>query len=149
MTALATHFTLGEMVATSHRTIDNNPPAEVIERLRVLCNDFLEPLRARFGSLNITSGFRCRNLNTVIGGASDSAHMYGCAADLVPLAPGASLDDMIAWVVRESGLPYDQVILEHSSTASWLHLGMLRPRHEAQPRRQALTFDRGVYSQWM
>jgi len=51
--------------------------------------------------------------------------------------------------VFESGLDFDQAIVEQSGTSDWMHLGMLRPYHEARARRQALRFDNGKYTQWM
>lgn len=143
---LSRHFTLRELLITEHRDIDNTPPAAIVDRLRWLCNDFLEALRGRFGPLRVTSGYRCAALNTTIGGAPDSAHTYGCAADLQAL-DGWTPEDMARWVALSSGLPFDQVIDEGNATAAWLHLGALRPYHEPAPRRQALRFRSGSYSQ--
>ena len=83
---LSPHFTLGEMITTSHRHIDNMPTPEEIERLTRLCLEFMEPVRERFGPIRVTSGFRCVNLNSAIGGSKASAHIYGCAADFVTYA---------------------------------------------------------------
>jgi hypothetical protein len=52
---------------------------------------------------------------------------------------------MVKWIRDESGLNYDQVIDEYSSTANWLHIGMLRPNHEIAPRKQVLLFKEGKY----
>lgn len=141
---LSPHFTLAELTRTSHRTIDNRAPPDIIECLEGLCRGFLEPVRARFGPLWITSGYRCPTLNTVIGGSKTSAHMVGRAADFVSM-DGHPTREIVEWIVEASGLPFDQVIDEYSSTSNWVHLGMLRPGH-AQPRRQALTMRRGIYS---
>src|SRR5690606_26593295 len=45
----------------------------------------LEALRHALGDnpLIVTSGFRSRSCNSSVGGASDSQHLYGTAADLV------------------------------------------------------------------
>lgn len=156
---LSPHFSLRELVVTNVRGIDNVPHADVIERLRTLATVCLEPIRAQFGPLYVTSGYRSpdifesdgsvtRGVNSTIGGAKDSAHMYGCAADLVPLEAGVQLDSMIAWVAK-SPLPFDQVIIEHSGMSNWLHVGMLRPQHEAAPRRQVLRFNNGIYYPWV
>jgi len=145
-TRLSPHFTLGEMVRTSHRHIDNTPNDEIICRLEVLCRDFLEPMRDVFGPLWVTSGFRCLELNTAIGGVPTSSHVHGCAADVVPVNDYLTVD-MVGWVVNVSGLDYDQVIDEYSSTANWIHLGMARPGKMA--RRQALTMRNGRYSPFL
>ena len=46
--------------------------------------DMLETLRRRFGQpITITSGNRCAEYNAKIGGAKNSQHLYGRAADIV------------------------------------------------------------------
>jgi len=142
---LSPHFRLYEMVRTSHRYFDNNPTPEVIDRLRILCLHFLETIRKRFGPLRINSGYRCPDLNTAIGGSKASAHIYGCAADFVPINDH-NTSEIVDWVVDESGLGFDQVIDEYSSTSNWVHLGMVRPVGNKTPRRQALTMRQGKYT---
>lgn len=44
--------------------------------LEYLCRKFLEPLRTKFGSVHINSGFRTTAYNRSIGGASNSFHVY-------------------------------------------------------------------------
>jgi uncharacterized protein YcbK (DUF882 family) len=44
--------------------------------LEYLCRQFLEPLRAKYGSVHINSGYRTRAYNARIGGATDSFHIY-------------------------------------------------------------------------
>jgi len=143
---LTPHFTLGEMVRTSHRSIDNTPTPEIVDRLTVLCRNFLEPIRDAFGPLWVTSGFRCEALNRAIGGSSTSSHVLGCAADIVPVK-GHLTVDIVGWMAYGSDLRYDQVIDEYSSTANWIHVGMARPGRE--PRLQALTMRNGKYSPFM
>jgi zinc D-Ala-D-Ala carboxypeptidase len=122
---LSPHFSLRELAATA-RPMLNDPPADVIERLRDLCVLVLEPLRARFGPLHVNSGYRSRAVNSCIGGASDSAHLYGCAAD-VRCVQDHTPGEMVTWLVT-AGLPIDQAIDEQSASgARWLHVGMARP----------------------
>ncbi len=143
---LSPHFTLGEMIRTSHRQFDNNPTPEVLERLTWLCSKFLEPVRERFGPLWITSGYRSPKVNTAVGSSSkQSAHIYGCAADFVPMRQWKSIE-IVDWVCDESGLEFDQVIDEYSSTSHWIHLGMVRPVGSTKARLQALTMRNGRYS---
>ena len=142
---LSPHFKLKELCITTHREINNFPPVIVIERLVTLANEFLEPIRRQFGAIKVNSGYRCPELNKAIGGAKQSAHMYGCAADIDPLAVGVTTEQIVRWVRDESGLNFDQVIDEYSSTANWVHIGMLRPSFEKVPRKQALLFKGGKY----
>lgn len=152
---LSPHFSLAELTFTSHTEVDNSPEpfdyngtqVDPLANLKTLCNDFLEPLRARFGPLVINSGFRSRALNAVIpGSAKDSAHSYGCAADIHP-PDGVSVRDMLIWA-RDNLKGWDQLIDEQKSGAPWLHLGILRPGHEAKPRGMTLIMRNGSYSQF-
>ncbi len=82
---LSEHFRLSEFTrsATAIRLrIDNQPEREDIVALRSLCLNVLEPLRRRFGVIRITSGYRSPKLNQAVGGARNSQHMYGEAADI-------------------------------------------------------------------
>ena len=42
------------------------------------------PFAATAKGINISSGYRCPELNKAVGGSSTSAHRYGYAFDLVP-----------------------------------------------------------------
>lgn len=44
--------------------------------LSVLCTTYLEPLRAKYGSVTILSGYRTVSHNRKVGGASKSYHVY-------------------------------------------------------------------------
>lgn len=82
---LTKHFSLREMTISGTAIRygwDNTPMNFEIENLRQLCINVLEPLRMRFGVIRITSGFRCKAVNDAVGGARDSQHMFGQAADI-------------------------------------------------------------------
>lgn len=141
------HFKLSELTTTNHHEIDNTPEPESMFHLVKLANTVLEPIRAKFGPLRVTSGYRSPALNAAIpGSAKDSAHCYGCAADLQSI-DGHSPTDMARWVAFESGLDFDQVIDEERAGCKWLHIGMLRPGHEDHPRHQALVMRDGHYTE--
>ncbi len=137
---LSPNFSLGEMLRSQtaiRRGIDNAPPPEVVANLRALCTELLQPLRDAVGPLQVTSGYRCRDLNVAIGAAKSSAHQEGSAADVVPLA--VSIRDALERA-RDLGVPFDQLIYE----GTWLHVGR-RKAGIAEPRGQVLMMFSGRY----
>lgn len=63
-------------------------PEKYHRQLKVLCENFLEPMRKKFGPCTVHSGYRTRAWNTKVGGARLSFHVYddrrprdGVAAD--------------------------------------------------------------------
>ena len=83
------YFTLLEFTRShtaSLRAMDNNPPNDVVHNLEWLCAQALDPLREAIGSpVVVTSGYRCPDLNTAVGGSPTSYHLLGLAADIYPL----------------------------------------------------------------
>lgn len=62
----------------------NNPAPEIIENLRYLCANSVQPLRTLLKTpIRVSSGYRCDELNKRIGGSKNSQHRYGQAADLI------------------------------------------------------------------
>ena len=146
MTVLLTpHFSLEELVASDTAEangIDNTAPLEVQYRLAQLAGK-LEDVRALFGgkAITISSGYRCPALNSLVGGAGSSAHLYGCAADFI--CPEFGTPYMIcAYLTDLLGFTYDQLINEEGSGARWVHLGL--PVGSGLPRNQDLTIASGV-----
>ena len=74
--------------ATEFYTHDGTPcPVKARAAMVALCRDFLEPLRAKFGTCLVLSGYRHERYNQAIGGARHSQHVYeqsfeSVAADL-------------------------------------------------------------------
>ena len=89
--------------------------------------------------ITVTSGYRCPALNAAIGGAKDSQHMRGEAADFI--CPRFGTPTEVAAALRDSGIEYDQLLLEFGR---WVHISF-----SAAPRRQALIIDaRGTRPMW-
>lgn len=121
MTNLTTNFTLEELVFSSTAMrlgIDNTTPPDVLANLQVLA-DNLEIVRTILGNnpIHVDSGYRCAALNTAVGGAKDSAHMTGFAADI--LCPGFGTPDQViaALLAADPPLKFDQLIRE----GTWAH----------------------------
>lgn len=109
---LSRHFRLGEMLVSTtaeNLGIELEPPLEHIEHMRALAANVLEPLREIAGCpLVITSGWRSAALNRALGGASQSQHLSGMAADVVPLRERSIIDIARQAVAR---VPFDQMII--------------------------------------
>ena len=114
--------------------VKNVPGPREVERLRFLCVKSLEPMRRRFGVIRITSGFRCKKLNALVGGSPTSQHVLGEAADIH--TGGRELSEKMFGFAKQN-IPFDQLILEHNPAHGiyWLHISLRsdRPgnRHEA------------------
>jgi Peptidase M15 len=142
---LTTHFTLEECERTTHETLGNKAPDEAITNLIAVCTELAEPTRTRWGPLYVSSGYRSIPVNAAVGGAPDSAHLYGCALDLVPLTAGVTVDQMMKWVIA-SGLPFDQAIDEETPSGHhWIHLAV---SGNGKQRHMALAMRNGVYTPW-
>lgn len=119
---LTKNFTINELtysVTAQANKIDNRPSVEVINNLKALCENILQPLRDYLGcAVIITSGYRCRDLNKKIGGAANSQHLKGEAADFV--CPNKNLKEVFCWI--KNNLPYDQLLYEFNSKDVWIHV---------------------------
>lgn len=131
-TYLSQHFLLYEFVRsdTAQRLhIDNTPSEETIKNLVVLATRVLEPLR-KFANKQIivTSGFRCEQLNKAVGGAANSYHLTGRAADLAV----TSADEARNWASFLVTLQdVDLCIYERQGKSKWLHVQWSKkPRHK-------------------
>lgn len=141
---LTEHFTLEEFTFSSTakaRGIDNTVSSQrVIENLRNLCEQVLEPLRSYANQpITISSGYRCKALNKVVGGARNSQHMTGEAADIhISLydfkdSTGSRLTDIetarewMQWLTDNTD--FDQLILETvNRRIFWIHVSCKRDR---------------------
>ena len=101
--------------------IDNRVPAALIPHLKTLCEVVLEPLRAFAGKpIVISSGYRCPALNQAVGGASQSQHLRGEAADL-HLPSTAEGRTWFSWLIDNT--TFDQLIWEHDGRGThWIHV---------------------------
>ncbi len=123
------HFSQAEMQFSEKAAragIVNVCPQKLIHNLLSVA-DWLEVLRARLAietgrqyPIRVISGYRSAAVNKLVGGSKTSAHMQGCAADIV--IPGMSVDDLFAFIRQHmSGEGWDQIIHEFGS---WVHVGL-------------------------
>lgn len=137
---LTPHFSLAEMTRTSIRGLLNVPGERERERLRLLCEFVLEPVRKRFNApVIVHSGYRSPLVNDRVGGSQTSQHMTGEAADIH--VHGVDHFTVVRWIAKE--LYFDQLILEFVSSdgiGGWIHVSYVDYR---KPRKQILEAARG------
>jgi hypothetical protein len=137
---LTPHFTVEELLHSDTAMqlgIVNVPDEEGLCRLAQLAGK-LEDIRSILGvPIIISSGYRCPELNTAVGGAASSAHLYGCAADFLADDYGTPFD-ICDTLSKMEGFIFDQLINEEGGGARWVHVGLAV---EGSPRNQCLTIS--------
>lgn len=136
------YFSIAEMcrsnVARQHG-INNTPNQEQIDNLTLLINKVLDPLREAYGKpICVTSGFRSQALNAKVGGASNSQHLQGQAADIVVYVKDADGNKVVSKeenrklfnLAQELHLPFDQLIDEYRF--QWVHISFSKSRCRRQ-----------------
>lgn len=124
---LSEHFNLEEFTAseTADRLGINNylcvaDDVYIVSNLETLCRFTLEPIRKFLGCpIRVSSGYRCKRLNTEVGGSPTSDHRYGLAADIY-------FDDFakkwfeVVMLLITTAIPFDQLIVYKN----FLHIGV-------------------------
>ena len=115
-------FTIGELCRSNVaalKGLKNEPNTAVKLNLTKLIDNVLEPLRTAYRKpIYVNSGYRCEELNRLVGGAKNSQHMTGKAADIT--AGSKEENRKLFELVRKLGLDYDQLIDEKDY--SWVHV---------------------------
>ena len=112
---LSAHFDLCEFTrseSAKREGVSNNPTPEHLENIKTLCEKVLEPIRAKFGPINISSGYRSADLNHFIGGSLNSDHCKGRAADIDMDGHGGEVSNTDIFNYIKESLDYDQLIWE-------------------------------------
>lgn len=124
------NFTITELVKSDtakQNGISNTPDINSLDNLLELIFYVLQPLRDKLQKpIIITSGFRSVKVNDLVGGVSNSQHLYGQAADIT--VNGMSAAQLFDFV-KNSGVEYDQCINEHNS---WVHVSYNKGHNRKQ-----------------
>ena len=142
------YFCVEEMISSAtalREGIDNRPSKCAYHLLHVLVEQLLDPIREAWGApILVSSGYRCKELNALVGGAKNSHHLLGCAADItapllspqggkkgsamseyLPLGGGREganrkLFNLIRQMQQEGKIRFTQLIWE--GDGRWIHI---------------------------
>ena len=123
------NFTITELVKSDtaeKNGINNTPDINSLDNLLELIFYVLQPLRNKLGKpMIITSGFRSAKVNQLVGGVSNSQHLYGQACDFV--VNGMTPAQVVEFV-KKTGIEFDQLIDE----GSWTHISYNKGHNRKQ-----------------
>ena len=120
------HFSISELTSSAtalREGIDNRPSKCAYHLLHVLVEQLLDPIREAWGEpIVVSSGYRCKELNTLVGGVKNSHHLLGCAADLIA---GNKVDHrrlfkLIQQMQQQGKIRFTQLIWEGGGR--WIHI---------------------------
>lgn len=123
------HFTLDELTLSNvaaQLKIDNHPTPEAAANLYYLVAQVLDPLREMHGKpVRVTSGYRCAALNKAVGGAANSFHLVGCAADI---DNGSREENRRLFRIIQEKLPFTELGWEGGG--QWVHVAIQKGREQ-------------------
>lgn len=94
--------------------------SQILDNLRGLCVNVLDPIKEKYPSMMMTS---CLRFDVPAGGAAKSQHLTGCAVDMQFGSDLSRLYDIALWI--RDNVAYDQLLLEYytskGKTTGWIH----------------------------
>jgi hypothetical protein len=144
---ISQHLSLSEVTrsdSAKRHGIDNTPTAEHLENFKLLAEKVFEPIRAHFGvPIFISSGYRSKELNKAIGGASKivngiyvptSQHCKGEAIDIDMDGSSNGVTNKMIFDFIKDKLDFDQLIWEFGSDKNpdWVHVSYTKAGNRKQ-----------------
>lgn len=137
---ITANFWLSELInsyTAKRKGLDNTPNNEIKQHLIDSCKNLWQPMRDALGKpVSVNCGYRSYAVNKAVGGAKNSAHLYGYAIDFVCPSFGTPKDIVKFLMVElpKRGIKFDQIIMEFNS---WVHIAWKAP--DGRQRGQVLT----------
>ena len=120
------YFSINELTSSAtalREGIDNCPSKCAYHLLHVLVEQLLDPIREAWGEpIVVSSGYRCKQLNALVGGVNNSHHILGCAADIIAgnRRDHRRLFKMMQQMQQEGKIKFTQLIWE--GDGRWIHI---------------------------
>jgi zinc D-Ala-D-Ala carboxypeptidase len=123
---LSKNLTLAEVTrseSAKRKGISNQPTLVHLENFKKLAVNIFQPIRDYFNvPIHISSGYRSKDLNSIIGGSSTSQHCKGEAIDID--MDGTSITNAQIFNFIKDNLNFDQLIWEFGTDKNpdWVHV---------------------------
>lgn len=96
----------------------------VPENVKALVENVLDPLREKYGKpIKVNSGYRCPKHNLAAGGATQSQHMKGEAADIAPMDGDARELERLVEIIKQNGKWNQMIVYPTFVHVSWKRFG--------------------------
>tara|TARA_B110000503_G_C6823935_1_gene280054 strand:+ start:15 stop:503 length:489 start_codon:yes stop_codon:yes gene_type:complete len=147
---LSKNLTLAEVTKSNTATkygISNLPTKEHEENLKTIAKEIFQPTREHFGnSIFVSSGYRSKELNNKIKGATSSQHSFGEALDLDGDIYKTPSNYEIFHYIKDN-LKFDQLIAEFpvNGKISWVHVSYRKERLRNQILIATISGGKTVY----
>jgi hypothetical protein len=133
LTSAPKSFTLKDVVKSSLRAQRGLTEQQIVQNLRNLATTCLDPIKKKFPSMRITSGFRLTG--EVAGESKTTDHGLGAAVDLSFTVKNGTEEwvSIVTWI--KNNIPFKQLLLEFEEkyekevyvrTAIWIHLAYVQ-----------------------
>ena len=124
------NFTMSELIYSDtavKNNINNMPDINSLDYMLNLIVYCLQPIREKLGkAMTITSGYRCTEVNNLVGGVSTSQHTKGQAVDFT--VSGYTPAQLVT-LIQGYGIEYDQLINEYDQ---WVHISYVKGNNRGQ-----------------
>jgi hypothetical protein len=114
--------------------IANEPTQEHLQNLKLVAENVFQPIREHFGKpLAVSSGYRSKALNDLIGGSKSSQHSKGQALDLDADVFGGFTNADVFFFIKEN-LEFDQMIWEFGTNENpdWVHVSYKKAENRSE-----------------
>ena len=126
--------------------ISNKPSGEHLSNLIQIATKIFQPVRDHFQKpIIVSSGYRSKALNDLIGGASGSQHSKGEALDL-----DGSVDNFLIFEYIKNNLEFDQLIWEFGDDENpdWVHVSYKSEDNRGEVLQAVRQNGRVIYKRW-